>query len=112
MRNWNTIFDNCPDGSEVMSNGITWTYVSDASQKSNYASQGFEVMAAPANAPAGVDNAKGPLVSSDLSVKAAVEMIVENDVQFLEGFISPTEKRKGVLNAAQAKRDEPIETVD
>jgi hypothetical protein len=113
MKNLQQIFTNCPAGSTVMDNGQTYVYAGDKSQMSNYTSFGFRVTPQPVEAPKeaeAVDD--GPLTSADVTANEAVAMIKENDVQFLEGFVSPGEARKSVLKAVEAKQAEPIKTVD
>ena len=112
MNNYKLLFDNCPVGYVPMTKGDSVVYAKERSQISNYQTQGYKLAEKPASAPAEVENlGDNPLVSSDMSGKEAVAMIKENDVQFLDGFIAASEKRRVVLAAVKAKREEPIKAI-
>lgn len=113
MSNQQQIFADCPADCVVMTNGSKHVYVKGKEQISNYQTFGYELAPAPIQPPIEVaDAVEGPLVSSDVTANEAIAMIEENDVQFLEGFLVADEKRKSVLKAAEAKRNEPIQIVE
>ena len=112
MNNLKQIFDNCPDGCVVMDNGTSYVYASSKSQFSNFTSFGYTVTPELVDVPEEVESTdEQPLTSADVTASEAVAMIKENDIQFLEGFVSPGETRKSVLKAIEAKQSEPITTV-
>ena len=52
-----TVFDNCPSGSIVMTNGKRWVYAIDKSMQSNYRGLGYAVGVMPVEPPKEVKDA-------------------------------------------------------
>lgn len=106
MDNLQQVVANCPAGSEVMTNGLTFVYA-DSSSKKNYLSWGFKVVEATAP-PQEVQDVEGetPLSSVDFSAKDAKALIEENNYAWGAAFVTESEARKRVLDALEAKKNE------